>query len=918
MSPQDANPQPTRRHSVTGCCVSRTRLTLTRIPSALLILLAVLLAAYAFRMNEQPRTFQNPVAFAFSRGALYVVEKENNTVVELGHLVGGEPMVAEGIYEIEQDDAQFYYMVRRVYPGPAGLVVHSYIYRQATREFVGYRFSLYSTLGDPPTPLLTILLQNPQEYPEITYAFDPAGNHYFANNCKHYPNIWKVAAAGGIHIQDGRMPAEVQLLGQANSALDKWESIAIGPDGRIFLTSGATGRIVEYSPRGERLREIGEVGFNEGELLAPGEVFFAHLNRGEADSLTVASRGNRSWVQFDNQGKSFRSISPLRAGYPQYDVPVGRFFSNSADTAKVSFDLANKALILFDGDVYSVSTTYVASQWLRTTLLAFIVVLTLLVGLFFQRIAALTAGIRFPFFIKMLAVFVPLLILSSYTVGEALKTIMKSVVTAESIRRSANLATAVINNLDLTDLEHIQQPEDREGPLYARVYQTIARIVDGTSVEQTPKWILHKLHEGRYYFGINIWKGAIFQPFVVPSDRPMFRRVLTEKVCQSGRYTDDQGEWFSYLCPVVDGSGAPIFVLELYRPAEQLDRAERRASREVLKIIGATVLAAVMLVLVFSFIFTRPLRKLIKKTALISRGNFEQHIAIRSRDELGDLARAFDRMAIDLKQYTTDLARTIAEKESIKSELRLAHVMQQEILPKVFPPFPNADNVAIFAQMEPAKEVGGDFYDFFLIDDDHMGVVVGDVSGKGVPAGLFMMRVRAMLRSSAMGTLSAAEALARINLVIAQENPSSTFATVFYFICNLRTGCVTFCNAGHNAPVWVKAGLAHFLCSAHGAGSGFLVGVMDDACFTDGALQLGIGESLVVYTDGVTESCNAQMEMFGEERLRAIVETNAHQEPKGLCEAVFSEIQQHQADAEQFDDIALLVFKFGIKGAVSQ
>jgi serine phosphatase RsbU (regulator of sigma subunit) len=880
-----------------------------------LILAAFLLAYHAIDSRRQRMTFQNPVAFAFFKGALYVVEKKENTVIELERFIASEPMVARGSFKIEPDEEGFYFMVRKVFPGPKGLVTLSYIYRQGSQEFLGYRFSQYSSFQASPTPLLTIFLEYPNEFPEVSYAFDEAGNHYFGNNCKGHYNIWKVPAAGGIIITGGQIPAEVWEVGERNQALDKWEDIAIAPDGRIYLTSGATGRVVEYSPDGERLREIGAVGFANRELLAPGDVFFAHLYPGEHDCLTVASRGNRSWVQFDEGGKPLRSISPLRMGYGEYDVLVGAFYNSDPGNNKISFDLANKALILFDGDGCGSSNSYIAYEWPRTGLLLALSVLILLFGLFLSRIVSWVAPIRLPFFVKMLILFIPLLILSAYIVGESVKVMLKHGVGMEMVRRSANLASAVINSLSLADLEHIQRPEDREGPVYERVQQTIARIVDTRTVEQTPKWILHKIRDGRYYFGINIWKGPIYQPFVVPSDRLMFHRVLTEKTCQNGRFTDDQGEWFSYVCPILNAMGDPIYVLELYRPTEQLDRALRSASNQVLMIIGATVFAAVLLVFAFSFIFTRPLRKLIKKTALISKGDFEQQVEVRSRDELGDLARAFDRMVVDLKSYVAQLAKTTAEKEAIQSELRLAHEMQQEILPKVFPPLSNADNIAIYAQMEPAKEVGGDFYDFFPVDDDHMGVVVGDVTGKGVPAGLFMMRVRAMLRSSAVGILSAAEALARINLVIAQENPSATFATMFYFVCNIRTGSVTFCNAGHNPPVWLKDGEATFLSSPPDVGRGLPVGVSEDGSFTDGTLNLGVGECLVVYTDGVTEATSAHEEMFGEERLRKVLQANIVLEPRDLCQKVLAEVNAYQADAEQFDDIAILIFKYGVQGA---
>ncbi|HBZ54097.1 MAG TPA: hypothetical protein DEO88_01720 [Syntrophobacteraceae bacterium] len=892
----------------------RPRLLPRRAFTTLFVLTALVLAYHAIDSHKQPTTFQNPVAFTFFKECLYVVEKTENTILELEHLMAGEPMKVKGLAAIEPDEAAFYFMVRKIYPGPEGLVVHSFIYRHGSHEFVGYRFSQYASLQTSPRPLLTIYPDNPNEFPEVTYAFDQAGNHYFGNNCKGYYNIWKVPAAGGITVANGEIPAGVESLGEPNRMMDKWEDIAVGPDGRIYMTSGATGRVVEYSPRGERLHEIGDVGFANGELLAPGDVFFAHLYQGEPDCLTVASRGNRGWVQFDEGGRPFRSIYPLQMNYRQYDVPVGAFYNSSSGNDKISFDLANKALMLLGGDVCGSSDTYVASHWLRTGQLLALSMFIMVVGLSLPRIVPWVAAARFPFFVKMLVLFIPLLFLSAYVAGESVKGVAKHGVGNEMIRRSANLAQAVVNSLVIFDLEQLQRPEDREGPVYERVYQTISRIVNTGVVEQTPKWILHKIRDGRYYFGVSIWRGALFQPFVVPWDRPMFRRVLTEKTCLDGQYVDDQGEWLSYLCPILDRNDQPIYVLELYRPTEQLDRTLRTASHYIWVTIGGTVFAAVLLVFAFSFIFTRPLRKLIKKTTFISKGDFDHQVEVQSRDELGDLARAFDQMVVDLKTYVAQLAKTTAEKEAIEADLRLAHDMQQEILPKVFPPLPNADTIAIYAQMEPAKEVGGDFYDFFPIDDDHMAVVVGDVSGKGVPAGLFMMRVRAMLRSSAVGSQSAAEALERINLVIAQENPSSTFATMFYFICNIRTGAVTFCNAGHNPPVWLKDGQATFLGPTPEAGRGLPVGIMEDGSYTDGTLTLGIGESLVVYTDGVTEATSVQEEMFGEERLREVLEENILLEPKDLCQKVLSEVNDYQADAEQFDDIAILIFKYGIQG----
>jgi sigma-B regulation protein RsbU (phosphoserine phosphatase) len=138
---------------------------------------------------------------------------------------------------------------------------------------------------------------------------------------------------------------------------------------------------------------------------------------------------------------------------------------------------------------------------------------------------------------------------------------------------------------------------------------------------------------------------------------------------------------------------------------------------------------------------------------------------------------------------------------------------------------------------------------------------------------------------------------------------------MFYFVCNIRTGSVTFCNAGHNPPVWLKDGEAAFLSSPPDVGRGLPVGVSEDGSYTDGTLNLGVGESLVVYTDGVTEATSTHEEMFGEERLRRVLQANIVLEPRNLCQKVLAEVSDYQADAEQFDDIAILIFKYGVQGA---
>ncbi|MBF0508780.1 MAG: HAMP domain-containing protein, partial [Deltaproteobacteria bacterium] len=745
-----------------------------RIFQTFVILTAMGVAGYAVTQFHTIRKFENPIAYAMVGDILYLVEKENNTLLELRGFQSGQPMSATGIYRIEEDDAEYYYMVRKIHPGPEGIIVHSYVYKKGSREFVGYRYRRYLDPNHPPLDIFTIYFKTPLDYPEVNYAYDQAGYHFFVNNINGLHNVWRVPPQGRVVMRDDVVPPEVRSYGDLNDTLSQWGDITIGPEERIFVSSSATGRVIEYAPDGRRVRDIGTVGFAPGELLAPVNIFFVSLDQARPALLTVASTGNRTWTQFDAAGQVVQTISPLAAGYPYPDILVEDIFAPEPAGKRYSFDLVNKSLVIH-GDNFTVCDTYRATPWSKLLILMAGALTLLVIGVYAGKLARFWVNLRVPFFVKLLVLFLPVLVFSGWCVGDWVKDIMMADLEAEFLRRSANLARAVVNTLSLADLEGIAAPEDRGKPVYEKVYQTITRLVDTKNVSRTPKWVLHKILDGKFYFGVNIWRGPIFEPVIVPKDRNIFFAVVKEKTCQQGRYADEQGQWFSYLTPILNAHGEVIYVLELYRPSEEFDRADHEANIQVLQVVGATTLFTALLVLVFSYVFTRPLRRLIQGTRIISTGDFDHRIGTLSRDEVGDLAGAFDQMAVDLGRYTQDLARTTAEKERIQSELRLARRIQQDALPTIFPPIPEAGNVEIFARTEPAKEVGGDYYDFFLIDENHIGVVVADVSGKGVPAGLFMMRTRTLLRSVMVNNLSAAEAISKTNDFLSIDNPSAHF-----------------------------------------------------------------------------------------------------------------------------------------------
>lgn len=878
--------------------------------SILLILMAVIILLEGWTHRTVVREFVNPIAYTMMGNSLYVLEKKNNTLLRLELVSPSDPLILREKMRIETDDADHYYMARKIYPGPHGIVVQSYVYLRESRQFLGYRFREYRDSKESPQDILLLALKNPGAYPEVRYAFDKDGFHYFANNCTGRCSVWKIHPEGRVVMDETRAPPEVVELGRVNEPLSNWSSIYVREDGNILVSSGTSGQIIQYEPDGRPVRVIGKVGFEEGELLAPRDIFTVQTGVKETPSQSgfmVACAGNRCWIEFDDSGRVLRTIYPIEKGYPFQDTLVGRIFFHEAMGVHWSFDTVNRSLVLH-GSPYRIITAYREDRPGHTVILTGLSLLCLVPLLGYSRLISLAARLRFTFFFRILLLFVPLLAAGMLVVGEWVRDIMNEQIAAESVRRSANLSQAVLNTLRLQDLQSIQRPEDRESPVYEKIYSTVNCLIDSRHVEHTPKWILHKIHDGRYYFGINIWRGPVFEPFIVPPDRKMFFDVLSEKKPVFGRFRDDQGEWFSYLNPVLDPEGKAVYVLELYRPTEEMDRADDKAEERVFHIVGVTLFIAVLVTLLSSFFFTRPLRRLMQGIRAVSSGDFGGQISVRSRDEFGTLAQAFNQMQVDLKQYTEELTRTTAENERIQVEMRLARDVQQGILPKEFPPYPSASSIEIHAHMEPAREVGGDYFDFFMIDTHHMGIVVADVSGKGVSAGLFMMVVRALLRNNAAGNLSPAEAVTRMNMQLAFDNPSTTFVTMFYLVCNLETGEITFCNAGHNPPIWLKKNGIQVLASEEGRGT--VVGVIEDAVYTDGRLILAEGESLVIFTDGVTESINDRDEMFGDEGLIHAIEDTRHLSSKAMCDEIVHRLSLHQGKLEQFDDITLLFLKF--------
>jgi sigma-B regulation protein RsbU (phosphoserine phosphatase) len=313
---------------------------------------------------------------------------------------------------------------------------------------------------------------------------------------------------------------------------------------------------------------------------------------------------------------------------------------------------------------------------------------------------------------------------------------------------------------------------------------------------------------------------------------------------------------------------------------------------------------------------TRPLRSLSDAAGEIATGNLHVDLpVIRGGDEVARLSGSFDHMRASLEQYIRDLTETTAAKERIESELKIAHDIQMGILHKIFPPFPDRHEFDIYATLVPAKEVGGDLYDFFFMDEDHLCFTVGDVSGKGVPASLFMAITNTLIKTKATRGLSPEDVLSRVNEDLAMDNPSVMFVTLFLGILNIRTGELAYANGGHNPPYLLRAGGEVVPLEMTG---GVALGVVENFAFRSRHVTLEPGDALFLYTDGVTEAMNARDELYGEERLVPELERLREAPMKELIDGVTASIQAFVQDAPQTDDITMmrLIYKGQRRGDV--
>ena len=282
-------------------------------------------------------------------------------------------------------------------------------------------------------------------------------------------------------------------------------------------------------------------------------------------------------------------------------------------------------------------------------------------------------------------------------------------------------------------------------------------------------------------------------------------------------------------------------------------------------------------------------------------------VDIRSNDEISDLYQTIRGMQTRMVQYTDDMKALTAEKSRVFTELQLAANIQTAMLQNEWPAFPDRHEFSLHASMDPAREVGGDFYDFFLIDEDHLALCIADVSGKGIPASLVMMSSMILLRTAAGNRGTPAEILTTVNDQICRNNKAKMFVTVWMGILDLRNGVMTCSSAGHEYPVLRGGdGVYRIFKDKHG----FVIGGMEGMEYTDYEITLAPGDILFVYTDGVPETNNEKEEFYGTDRLTGVLNEAGSSEPKDILDAVSKSVVDFRGSAEQFDDMTMLCIRY--------
>lgn len=388
-------------------------------------------------------------------------------------------------------------------------------------------------------------------------------------------------------------------------------------------------------------------------------------------------------------------------------------------------------------------------------------------------------------------------------------------------------------------------------------------------------------------------------------------------------YSEESGAHTTAGLPVYDSAGNIVAVIGVEKAMTRLENARNAYVMHVMFwSLGAIILFIIAYTVILRHTVISPILTVANEAKRFADDNTSSDVlsAIRQKDELGMLANAVGKMETNIVAYTQNLTAITAEKERVNTELSVATRIQANMLPSIFPAFPERKEIDIFATMNPAKEVGGDFYDFFMVDERHLAIVMADVSGKGVPAALFMVIGKTLIKDHTQPGRDLGEVFTEVNDLLCESNSEGLFITAFEGVLDLVTGEFRYVNAGHEIP---------FICKKDGTfeaykiRAGFVLAGMEGIRYKCGLVQLEPGDRVFQYTDGVTEATNKDNELYGMQRLEEVLNRNKDCTPSQLLSRVKEDIDAFVGEAPQFDDITMLCMEFrewmqeeSVRGAV--
>ena len=380
---------------------------------------------------------------------------------------------------------------------------------------------------------------------------------------------------------------------------------------------------------------------------------------------------------------------------------------------------------------------------------------------------------------------------------------------------------------------------------------------------------------------------------------------------------------YGWLCsasaPIRDEGGNVIGValVDISMNKIMSDRRDFLVSLILITAVSALIMAALVLFLVNKFLI-KPINVLSDAAgAFVSERQEAKSgrsqialLSIQTGDEIEQLSESVKKMETDLNTYIEELTAITSEKERIGAELDIATHIQSSMLPCIFPAFPERQEFDIYAQMTPAKEVGGDFYDFFMVDERHIAIVMADVSGKGVPAALFMVIAKTLIKDHTLPDWDLGDVFTTVNRILCESNSEGLFVTAFEGVLDLATGEFTFVNAGHEIPYLYKkeSGFQPYKLKP-----GFVLAGMEGMKYSSGTITLDTGDKIFQYTDGVTEAVNPQNELFGAQRLCSVLNQSSQKTPCEMIRDVKAGIDAFVGSADQFDDITMLCLEYKSK-----